>query len=53
MSLPPRLYTLRVTTNPPGVLREMPSPNHAEVATVRVLIGQGVPFKVGQPRPGV
>ena len=53
MSLPPQLYTLRMTTNPLGVLREMPSPKHAEVATVQVLIGQGVPFGVGEPRPGV
>ncbi|MBT2477529.1 lysyl oxidase family protein [Streptomyces sp. ISL-94] len=51
MNLPPQQYTLEMTTNPLGVLRES-NQTAPKTTSVNVTIGQGVPVGVGGPRPG-
>jgi hypothetical protein len=52
MNLPAKDYILQSTTNPDGILHEL-NTDHPASASVLVRIGQGVPVKVGQSRPGV
>ena len=52
MNLPAKDYLLQSTTNPDGILHELNAAQPASVS-VSVRIGQGVPVKVGQSRPGV
>jgi Lysyl oxidase len=52
MSQPPKLYTLQMTTNPQNRIVETTS-THPRTVSTQVLLGLGVPYKVGQPRPGI
>lgn len=50
---PPALYFIRQTVNADGILFEQDDSDSSNTAEIGVMLGVGVPYSTGRPRPGV